>query len=838
MIAAVRTTCPYCGVGCGVLARRGADGSVAVEGDRLHPSNYGKLCAKGAALGETVGLDGRLLRPTVGGATVSWDHALDTVASTFARIAREHGPDALAFYVSGQLLTEDYYVVNKLAKGFLGTANIDTNSRLCMASSVAGHKRAFGSDTVPGNYEDLEQADLTVFVGSNAAWCHPILFGRHVEAKLRDPARRRVVIDPRRTATCDGADLYLPLRSGTDATLFNGLLVEMARSDAVDRDYVARHTEGFAAALAMAKDSAPTVADVARICGLPAADVRKFYDWFIATERAVTLYSQGVNQSTSGTDKVNAIVNCHLATGRIGKAGMGPFSLTGQPNAMGGREVGGLANQLAAHMEIGNAAHRALVQRFWNAPTIAAKSGLTAVEMFEAVGDGRIKAIWIICTNPVVSLPDADRVRAALKGCEMVVVSDCVGHTDTTACADVLLPALAWGEKDGTVTNSERRMSRQRPFLPPPGDAKADWWMICEVARRLGFGAAFSFGSPAEIFREHAALSGFENDGGRDFDISGLRGLDDESYDALPPLQWPVDAKRPVGTARLFADGRFFTPAGTARFVAVAPRLPRNAPGGDYPLTLNSGRVRDHWHTMTRTGKSPRLSAHQSEPFADLHPADAEALGIAEGTLVRVSSRWGEMIVRARPTPDQPPGSLFLPMHWSGGFASDGRINALVNPDRDPVSAQPEFKHTPVAVAALRPRWQATGFARGDLRLADHLYWTLARGDGYWACTLADESEPGDWDVYAQNLLGVAEREDIEWLAYRDAGAGLFRFAALERGRLIAGLFVAPSWKPAPAGIARLFAAPELSADERLSLLAGLPLVREPAAGDAALVPA
>jgi assimilatory nitrate reductase catalytic subunit len=838
MSAAVPTTCPYCGVGCGVLARGGANGAVVIDGDKLHPANYGRLCAKGAALAETVGLEGRLLRPTIDGAAVSWNRALDTVAAAFARVARDHGPDATAFYISGQLLTEDYYVANKLAKGFIGTANVDTNSRLCMASSVAGHKRAFGSDTVPGNYEDLEQAELVLFAGSNAAWCHPILYGRIVEAKARNPALRRVVIDPRRTATCEGADLHLRLRPGTDAALFNGLLAELARRDAIDRDFVARHTEGFEAALARAQDSAPTAAHVAEACALPVDDVQRFFDWFVATRRTVTLYSQGVNQSSSGTDKVNAIINCHLATGRIGHAGMGPFSLTGQPNAMGGREVGGLANQLAAHMEIENPRHRDSVRRFWRAPAVAAKAGLKAVEMFEAVGDGRIKAIWIMCTNPVASLPDADRVRAALNGCELVVVSECVRDTDTTACADVLLPALTWGEKNGTVTNSERRIARQRPFLPPPGEAMADWWMICEVAKRLGFEDAFSYRSPADIFREHAALSGFENDGSRDFDISGLAGLDEEAYDALPPMQWPINPKRPAGTARLFADGRFFTPNGTARFVAVTPRPPQHLPSGVYPLALNSGRVRDHWHTMTRTGKSPRLSAHQSEPFADLHPADASALGIAEGALVRISSQWGKMTARVRLTPAQQPGSLFVPMHWAGDFAGDGRVNALVNPACDPVSGQPELKHTPVALAALLPRWQATAFVRERLRLDAQRYWTAARGDGYWIYSLADDEEPKDWDRHARSLLGVADSAGVEWLAYRDPGGGMYRFAALERGKLIACLFVARTWRPPPAGIAGRFAAAELTAVERLSLLAGSPASRPVAEGAAALVSA
>src|SRR5215471_8346155 len=381
----VKTSCPYCGVGCGVIASRDRAGAVSVTGDPMRPANCGRLCSKGAALADTVGLDGRLLAPIIDGQETDWDAALDLVADGFSRVIREHGPDAVAFYVSGQLLTEDYYVINKLAKGFVGTANIDTNSRLCMASSVAGHKRAFGSDPVPGCYEDLELADLLILVGSNAAWCHPVLHQRMLAAKEKNQACRIVVIDPRRTATCEDADLHLPLRPGSDAVLFNGLLAALKRANAVDHSFVRAFTTGADAALAAAGDQ--TAAETADICGLAEGAVEKFFDWFIRTERTVTLYSQGINQSSSGVDKVNAIINCHLLTGRIGRPGMGPFSLTGQPNAMGGREVGGLANQLAAHMEIDNPLHRDIVQRFWASPVIVERAGLKAVDMFDAIAD-------------------------------------------------------------------------------------------------------------------------------------------------------------------------------------------------------------------------------------------------------------------------------------------------------------------------------------------------------------------------------------------------------------------------------------------------------------------
>ncbi len=468
----VRTACPYCGVGCGVLARI-TDGGLEVSGDPEHPANRGALCSKGSALGDTVGLDTRLLRPQVRGADVGWDAALDAVAHGFRDCIERHGPDSVAFYVSGQLLTEDYYVANKLMKGFIGSANIDTNSRLCMSSAVAAHKRAFGEDLVPVAYEDLEHADLVVLVGSNLAWCHPVLYQRILKAKESRPSMRVVVIDPRRTPSCEIADLHLPLRAGTDVMLFNGLLSWLAQHRIVDREFLDAHTRGDAQALLVADNTAGEVGSVARTCGLDANALRDFYELFGNTERVVTLFSQGVNQSSCGTDKANSIINVHLLTGRIGRTGTGPFSITGQPNAMGGREVGGLATMLAAHMELDNARHRRIVQDFWGAPRIAERPGLKAVDLFEALYRGQVKALWIIGTNPAVSLPNADRARQALRRCELVVVSDCVAHTDTTALAHILLPAAAWGEKDGTVTNSERTISRQRAVLPMPAEVRA-----------------------------------------------------------------------------------------------------------------------------------------------------------------------------------------------------------------------------------------------------------------------------------------------------------------------------------------------------------------------------
>ncbi|MDB5755055.1 MAG: nitrate reductase, partial [Massilia sp.] len=635
---AVRTTCPYCGVGCGVEATPLGDGAVIITGDAEHPANAGRLCVKGSALGDTLGLDGRLLHPQirVAGALrqVSWDAALDKVSGGFARIIAEHGPDAVALYVSGQLLTEDYYVANKLVKGYIGSANIDTNSRLCMSSSVAGHMRAFGEDIVPGCYDDFEQADMVVLAGSNLAWCHPILLQRISRIKEARPDFKVVVIDPRRTATCELADLHLPVKPGTDVWLFNGLLSYLARNGAVDLNFVATHTSDFAAALDTAEVDCGDPLEVARACRVDADKLLEFYRSFAATQKVVTAYSQGVNQSSAGTDKVNSIINCHLATGRIGKPGMGPFSLTGQPNAMGGREVGGMANMLAAHMELDNPAHRATVREFWNSPRIASKPGLKAVDLFNDIEAGKVKAVWIIATNPLVSLPDANQVQRALEQCELVVVSDIVAGTDTNAFAHVLLPALGWGEKDGTVTNSERCISRQRPFLEAPGEARADWQVLCQVAQRMAF-EGFDFEGAHEIFDEHARLSCFRNDPAgspRAFNLAGLTGMDARQFDDLEPVQWPVLA-RGVGTSRLFGDGRFARADGKARFVATATRLPAHMPDNEFPMVLNTGRVRDQWHTMTRTGKAARLADHAAESFIDIHPQDALLCGVREGEL-------------------------------------------------------------------------------------------------------------------------------------------------------------------------------------------------------------
>jgi assimilatory nitrate reductase catalytic subunit len=818
---ATRTTCPYCGVGCGVLATPDGLGGATIAGDADHPANRGRLCSKGSALGETLGLGSRVLHPLKRNAAgsydrIDWDEALDAVATGLRAIAAAHGPEAIAFYLSGQLLTEDYYVANKLMKGFIGSPHVDTNSRLCMSSTVAAQRRVFGSDTVPGAYEDFDSADLIVLVGSNTAWCHPILY-RRMQDNRRERGARLVVLDPRVTATAENADMMLALKPGSDAALFAGLLVHLAGRGLVDRTYVAHHVAGFDEALANAREIAPDIASVSAATGLLEERIAAFYELWASTPHVVTAWSQGVNQSAQGTDKVAAILNCHLATGRIGRAGCGPFSLTGQPNAMGGREVGGLANMLAAHMgyapdEIDR------VRRFWRAPNIARREGLKAVQMLDAVADGRIRAIWVMATNPAVSLPDADKVRAALSGLDLFIVSENVLSNDTLAARPhYILPAAAWGEKDGTVTNSERRISRQRAFLPLPGEAKPDWWIVCEVARRLGFGEAFAYAGPHEIHAEHAALSAFENDGARDFDIGAHAGLDRARYDELRPVQWPAPADRPQGTERLFADGNFFGPGRRAQMRALAAPQLASVTSKAFPLLLNTGRVRDHWHTMTRTGLSPRLSAHIAEPSVSLNPGDILRLGLRERGFARLASTHGTAVLKVVSDRGITEGTAFAPIHWSGETASEARIGSLTQPLCDPFSGQPEMKATPVSIAPVAYRFEGFVLSRAPFALPGESWWArlaVQGGEGRLFAT--------DATVEAMAAL-VHDRFDANGLTELiDRDGGSYRCAVLREGRLIATLFLAPAGlAPRWDTVKAVFADPEAFQESRLALLSG-----------------
>ncbi|HWU01711.1 MAG TPA: molybdopterin-dependent oxidoreductase [Novosphingobium sp.] len=760
MSVAVRTTCAYCGVGCGIAAQVTADApqtgrAVTIRGDADHPANLGRLCSKGTHLGETVSLEGRLLAPMIGERPAGWNEALDLVAQRMGETIAEHGPDAVAFYVSGQLLTEDYYVANKLMKGFVGSANIDTNSRLCMASAVAAHNRAFGEDVVPGGYADLEQADLVLLVGSNTAWCHPVVWQR-IEAARAERGTKIVVIDPRRTETAEQADLHVALAPDGDVALFNALLADMRKRGLANAADVTTPA-GF-------WDDLP--------CdhGVDPAVFATLAQWVAQTPRMVTLFSMGANQSVGGTDKGNAITNLHLAMGRINKPGAAPFSMTGQPNAMGGREVGGLANTLACHLGFSDA-ERADAQAFWQSPRICAGPGRKAVDMFRAIHDGRIKFLWVMATNPAVSMPDAGFVREALARCPTVVVSEAIADTDTSRFAHVRLPAHAWGEKDGTATNSERRISRQRRLFAAPGMARADWWIMGQVAARLGWGDAFAFDGPAAIWREYAAMTALSQRHERALDLTAHAKISDAEYEAMAPFQW--GGAYPLARRYPTADGR-------ARLVAVRPAAAAVVDPA-FPLRLNTGRYRDQWHTMTRTGLSHTLSQHRREALCEVHPRDAAAHGLSDGGLVRVSTAHGDSLFRVAFAEGQRRGEIFVPMHWTDTMASGARANRMAHALTDPVSGQPAFKNTPARIEAVMPQWRAFLATRDAVAPEGVLWWSRSRVAGGWLYELA-----GDGVADADALLPQGQRLEVA-----DAARGMHRAAVRDSdGALLAALYV------------------------------------------------
>ncbi len=699
-----RSTCCYCGVGCGVVIQTEAGRIVGVRGDDAHPANYGRLCTKGSTLHLSAGHESRARYAHMRTSRelplerVGWDSALDHLAQRFADIIQKYGPDSVAFYISGQLLTEDYYVFNKLAKGLIGTNNIDTNSRLCMSSAVAGYKQTLGADAPPACYDDLDHAHTVFIAGSNMAYAHPVLFRRLEEAKAARPDMKVIVVDPRRTDTATFADLHLAILPGTDIALFNAMLHVMLWESLTDVAYIAAHTEGFDALKALVREFTPAAA--AQICGVSEVDIVTAANWFAASRATLSLYCQGLNQSASGTHKNAALINLHLACGQIGKHGAGPFSLTGQPNAMGGREVGGMANLLPAHRDLGNPAHRAEVAAFWGVPDVPAKPGKTAVELFEAVRQREIKAIWIACTNPAQSMPDLTLVQEALRNAELVVVQEAFAHTDTISFADVILPASSWGEKYGTVTNSERRITRLHPAVMPPGEARHDWAICVDFAQRLeqrlparSSTSLFDFPDPESIFNEHRATTR-----GRDLDISGL------SYallDALGPQQWPFPTGATQGRARLYEDGQFPTPSGRARFVVTPYRPVKEATNAQYPLALTTGRLRDQWHGMSRTGEVARLFNHVEEPWLSMNLRDMERRGIKTGDIVRARTRRGELVVRVEASDTLRAGQSFMPMHWGAQFMGGPGVNALMHGMTDPYSMQPELKHAAIQVEKM-----------------------------------------------------------------------------------------------------------------------------------------
>jgi assimilatory nitrate reductase catalytic subunit len=712
-----RSTCPYCGVGCGVVIEHDATSITGVRGDPDHPANRGQLCTKGRTLHLTAtpaAMTARAREPRVRDAKGApfvrreWDATLDLLADRFAACIREHGPDSVAFYVSGQLLTEDYYVFNKLAKGLIGTNNIDTNSRLCMSSAVAGYKMTLGADAPPTCYDDIDDARCLFIAGSNTAWAHPILYRRIEGAKTRDPSRRIVVVDPRRTATAASADLHLAIEPGTDVALFHGMLHLLLWDERVDRAFVDAHTSGFDDLKRVVREFTPRA--TAEICGIAEADLVQAARWF-AEGPTLSLYCQGLNQSSAGAAKNAALINLHLATGQIGRPGAGPFSLTGQPNAMGGREVGGMANLLSGHRDLANAKHRDEIARLWGVQSVPANPGLTAVEMFDALADGNVRMIWIACTNPAQSMPDQRTVRAGLSRAELVVLQEAHFNTESAAYADVLLPASAWGEKNGTVTNSERCISRVRAAVAPPGEARADWEIAADFARRLevrvrpSAPTLFPWRDASEIFDEHVSTTR-----GRDLDITGL---DYARLDAQGPQQWPCREGDVRGAARLYTDGVFAHDDGRARFAAV-PHVPvAEKVDARFPFRLTTGRLRDQWHGMSRTGLVATLYAHAPEPALELHPADIARRGFSDGDLVRVESRRGSVVIPLTASTDLRPGGAYLPMHWGSatlaGRGSAG-INAVTAKAFCPVAKQPELKHAAIRVVRAELPWRLVAF--------------------------------------------------------------------------------------------------------------------------------
>jgi assimilatory nitrate reductase catalytic subunit len=844
----VKTTCPYCGVGCGVIATTDGEKITAVRGDPDHPANFGRLCTKGSTLQLTTTPYGRALHPELRRERneprqrASWDETLDYLVEKFATTIATHGPDSVGFYISGQLLTEDYYVFNKLAKGLIGTNNVDTNSRLCMSSAVAGYKATLGADAPPACFEDIDYAELIVIAGSNTAWAHPILYRRLEDAKAKNPSIKVVCIDPRRTETARAADIHIPILPGTDVALFNAVLHWLIWEDATSIEFIAAHTEGFTELRASVRECSPAWA--ARVCGVNESQIVALAALWRDSKATLSLYCQGLNQSACGTDKNASLINLHLATAQIGKPGAGPFSLTGQPNAMGGREVGGLANLLPGHRDVTNAEHRAEIERLWDVRPgrIPSAPGKTAVEMFDAVRRGEIKTLWIACANPAQSMPDLRAIAESFANAECVIVQEAFRTTESAKLADVLLPASTWGEKHGTVTNSERRITRVNSVLPPPGEAKHDWEIVVEFARRLearlgsspfkgevrrgmGFAPAakephphrspprkgegttlFPYTSPESIFIEH-----IETTRGRDLDITGL------SYELLTtegPQQWPFREGETSGKKRLYENGIFPTATGKATFKITPYKGVAEPVDARYPLALTTGRLRDQWHGMSRTGRVPQLYGHEPEPMFTMNTHDAARRGLIAGEIVTVTSRRGALNIRLAVSDDVRSAQCYLPMHWGrmslSGAGSHG-INALTVSTLDPVSKQPELKHAAVRVERANLPWQLVAFAyaqsRDPVALCDDLR-EVAADMAFASTTLIGAERPGvllrlaATEAPNKNTLEQIDRvlalTGLATLAYDDARKNLSRRVRIEDGRLVgvrlAGDLAAEAW--------------------------------------------
>jgi ferredoxin-nitrate reductase len=696
----VKTTCSYCGVGCGIIVKKDSNNKVFVEGDKEHPVNKGMLCSKGMNLHYVANdTSDRILYPEMRWSRshprerVSWDTALDRAANVFKSIIKKHGPDSVAFYVSGQSLTEEYYIANKLTKGFIGTNNIDTNSRLCMSSAVVGYKKTFGEDSVPISYADIELADTFLITGANPAWCHPILFRRIEKRKEENPNVKIIVIDPRKTDSANFADLHLQLIPGTDVVLYNAIGRRLYKRGLIDEKFIKRHTQGFEDYKKVILGT--NLKKASKITGVSQDYIEKAAEMIGLSKGFISMWAMGLNQSVVGTDKNVSLLNLSLITGQVGKPGSGPFSLTGQPNAMGGREVGGMANLLAVHKDLMNEEHRREVAQFWGVDKISPKPGLTATEMFDALKSGKLKAVWIACTNPLVSLPNSHLVEKAMANSKFVVVQEISHKSDTVKYADLVLPAAGWLEKEGTMTNSERRISYLPKEIEAPGEARPDVEIFCDFAQRMGF-RGFNYNSAEEIYDEYASMTK-----GTNIDVSFL------NYDRLKnegTFQWPVNEYRHSGTARLFEDKKFYTPSQKAIF--NVPSTLENTSvktNNEFPLILTTGRIRDQWHTMTKTGKVSRLKTHYPKPVLEINPVDAYLNGIKDGDITEIKSANGIVRVRAKITDAIKEGVVFLPMHWGKVLKSNlNRANNLTNTHVDPVSKEPDFKFTSVSVSKYK----------------------------------------------------------------------------------------------------------------------------------------
>ncbi|QXH63578.1 nitrate reductase [Pseudomonas azerbaijanorientalis] len=803
------STCCYCGVGCGVLIEHDGERILGVSGDPAHPANFGKLCSKGSTLHLTGDLTARALYPELrlgkglARSRTDWDSALDHAASVFAQTIAEHGPDSVAFYISGQLLTEDYYAFNKLARALVGTNNIDSNSRLCMSSAVVGYKRSLGADAPPCSYEDLELSDCVMIVGSNMAYAHPVLFRRLEEAKSRRPQMKVIVIDPRRTDTCDLADLHLAILPGTDVALFHGVLHLLLWEDWIDRDFIKDHTEGLPELKKLVRDYTPQM--VSQLCGISVGQLQQCAEWIGTSPSFLSLWCMGLNQSTAGSAKNSALINLHLATGQIGRPGAGPFSLTGQPNAMGGRETGSLSNLLPGHRDAANPEHRADVAAYWGVDQLPENPGLTAIELFEQVGSGKIKALWIACTNPAQSLPDQAAVRTALEACPFVVLQEAFRTTETARFADLLLPAASWGEKDGTVTNSERRISHVRRAIVAPGEARPDWTITVDFAQRLEkhlrpqATSLFAFDTPAQVFDEYKQLTR-----GRDLDLSGIsHGL----IDTIGPQQWPFPAGSSAGTARLYLDGIFPTASGRAQFVADPYRAAKEQRDARFPLTLITGRLRDQWHGMSRTGTAAQLFGHVSEAVLSLHPDELRRHRLQAGDLISLKSRRGAVIVPVASDDSVRPGQAFLPMHFGDRFLKGG-VNSLTLPAFDPLSKQPELKHSGVRLEPVQLPWHLFALIEGDVQQHFETLRPLCEAFSYVSLSLTGRERPALLIRAASatapdpQLLRDIDQclglNDGPVLAYDDPRRSIGKRVRIENGRItairLAGETLARHW--------------------------------------------